>query len=127
MFNKIIFVLLKKNQLLELLDNNILITFKYTENKILTHIGRRVLQGLLFNSFSKRNQLYENERLTNADKIAAGLSIFSFIRSKVLSVNLKTYKIDSGSFCRNLACNWHGRSIFLEMVKEKSKVYAIVF
>ena len=85
-----------KKLLFKLFNNNILLTFKYIANKILTHPGIRVLKGLLYYGFSKQNELYENEKLIIADKIAACLSISSFIRLKVLSINLKTYKIDSG-------------------------------
>ena len=97
MFSVIIFVLGKKKQLFKSVNNNIPLNFKYIANKILAHPGIRVLRALPYNSFSKRNELYENERLINVCKIAASLNICSFIRLKVLLINLKTYKIDSES------------------------------
>lgn len=117
-----------KKLLFKLFNNNILLTFKYIANKILTHPGIRVLKGLLYNGFSKQNELYENEKLINADIIAACLSISSFIRLKVLSINLKTYKINSERVFLEIVRGTGIEVIFFsEMGSEKSKVYAIVF
>ena len=80
----------KKDQLNKIFNNGILRPFLPIANKILTRIRRGVWTSLLYNSVTNRYELYENGKLINVDKIPAWLTSYSYLKSTLFRINLKT-------------------------------------
>ena len=116
----------KKDQLNKIFNNSILRPFLPIANKILTRFRRGVWTSLHYNRATNRYELYENGKLINVDKIPAWLSSYSYLKSTLFRINLKTFGIDTDGIILDIGAGTGTEAIvFSEMVGPNGKVFAI--